>query len=339
MKENNRNMAKVSIIIPVYNTGKYLYRCIDSVLNQTYRDIELIIVDDGSCEETACICDEIADRDNRIYLIHKQNEGVSAARNTGLDLVMGEYVGFVDSDDWIDDDMFENLVREMETYDADVVMCDATTVWDNGKTEMDTFACLQSNCVLSKSEITPERQLELAGSSWRALYRSRQLREEEIRFPVGLKFSEDRIFNMKVLGLSNRFRYIKHSFYNRYMREDSCVNTYHKDFVNVTLSVNEIMKDILSYYWDESYLAVFERRNLRSIGHHAISIFLVDKMSFDAKWSEVKRLCENQKLREILNKQSYLEYPLRQILNKRVYVLFALAMIERLKNIIKSFVK
>ena len=95
---------------------------------QTYKDIEVIIVDDGSCEETALICDEIAAKDNRIRLIHKKNEGVSIARNIGLSMVTGEYVGFVDSDDWIDADMFENLVREIEKYDADIVMCDATTV-------------------------------------------------------------------------------------------------------------------------------------------------------------------------------------------------------------------
>lgn len=102
-------MSKVSIIIPVYNTGHYLYKCVDSILYQTYKDIEVIIVDDGSCEETALICDEIAAKDNRIRLIHKKNEGVSIARNIGLSMVTGEYVGFVDSDDWIDADMFETL--------------------------------------------------------------------------------------------------------------------------------------------------------------------------------------------------------------------------------------
>ena len=91
-------MSKVSIIIPVYNTGHYLYKCVNSILYQTYKDIEVIIVDDGSCEETALICDEIAAKDNRIRLIHKKNEGVSIARNIGLSMVTGEYVGFVDSD-------------------------------------------------------------------------------------------------------------------------------------------------------------------------------------------------------------------------------------------------
>ena len=147
-------MAKVSIIIPVYNTGNYLYKCVESVLNQTYKDIEIIIIDDGSKEETAQICDEIAKEDKRIRLIHKQNEGVSVARNIGLDMVTGDYVGFIDSDEWIDLDMFESLVCEMEEYDADIVMCDATTIWDNGKNELDTFICLPQSCTLTGNHIT-----------------------------------------------------------------------------------------------------------------------------------------------------------------------------------------
>lgn len=337
MKESNNDMAKVSIIIPVYNTGQYLYKCIESILNQTHRDIEIIIVDDGSKEETARICDEIAIRDSRIRLVHKQNEGVSVARNTGLGMVTGDYVGFVDSDDWIDADMFESLVHEIEKYDADIVMCDTTTIWDNGNTEADTFVCLPNSCILSKSDITPQHLLELAGSSYRALYRSCLLKAEDIKFPVGLKFSEDRIFNMIVLSIVKRFRYIKKSFYNRYMRDDSCVNTFHEDFVDVTLAVNEVMNNVLRQYWNENYIPAFEQRNLRGIGNHAVNIFLVDNTNM--KWKKVKKLCQNQQLQDILKQQSYLDLPLRQILNKNIYVLFALSFKERAKKIIRPILK
>lgn len=335
MKENNKEMAKVSIIIPVYNTGRYLYKCLESVLNQTYRDIEVIVVDDGSKEETARICDEIATKDSRIRLVHKQNEGVSTARNTGLNMVTSDYVGFIDSDDWIDADMFENLVREIEEYDADIVMCDATTIWDNGKNEADTFVCLPDSCTLFKSDITPQRQLELAGSSCRALYRSCQLKAEDIKFPADLKFSEDRIFNMIALSRAKRFRYIKKSFYNRYMRDDSCVNTFHEDFVSVTLRVNEIMNNILRKYWDESYIQVFEQRNLRSIGNHAVNIFLVDNVSMSVKWKKMKKLCQDQQLQDILKQQPCLDFVLQQIVNKNIYALFILSLKERVKNVIR----
>ena len=308
------------------------------LLNQTYANIEIIVVDDGSNEETAQICDELAVRDGRIHLIHKQNEGVSIARNTGLDMVTGEYVGFVDSDDWVDVEMFDNLVREMEAYSADIVMCDATTVWDNGKTEIDTFVCLPNSCTLSKGDITPQRQLELAGSSCRSLYRTCQLKAENIKFPAGLKFSEDRIFNMIALGVIKRFRYIKKSFYNRYMRNDSCVNTYHEDFVDVTLRVNEVMNKVLRQYWDESYIPFFEQRNLRGIGNHVINIFLVDAPII-IKWKAVTELCQNQQLQNVLKQQTYLDLPLRQILNKNVCILFILSLKERVKNVIRLILK
>ena len=315
-------MAKVSIIIPVYNTGNYLYKCVESVLNQTYKDIEIIIIDDGSKEETAQICDEIAKEDKRIRLIHKQNEGVSVARNIGLDMVTGDYVGFIDSDDWIDLDMFESLVCEMEEYDADIVMCDATTIWDNGKNELDTFICLPQSCTLTGNHITPQLQLELAGACWRALYRTSLLRTENIKFPAGIKFSEDRIFNMIALGIAKRFRYIKKSFYNRFMREDSCVHTFHKDFVNVTLKVNEMMSSVLRKYWDESYIPVFEQRNLRGIGNHVVNVFLVDNMPINMRWKEVKKICQDQQLQDILRQQCCLNFPLRQIVNQNIYFLY-----------------
>lgn len=332
-------MGKVSIIIPVYNTGHYLYKCVDSVLNQTYKDIEVIIIDDGSCEETALICDEIARKDSRIRLIHKQNEGVSITRNAGLSLVTGEYVGFVDSDDWIDVDMFENLIREIEEHNADVAMCDVTTVWDSGMTDKDTFVCLPESSTLLKSEITPQRQLELAGSSCRALYRVRQLKAENIIFPEGIKFSEDRIFNMITLGTAKKFRYIKKSFYNRYMREGSCVNTFHEDFVEVTLKVNDIMKSVLRKHWDESYIPVFEQRNLRDIGNYAINIFLVNTMSLQLKWQKVVQLCNNRMLHVILTEQTNLSVIMTHVANRNISILFLLSLWERAKNIIRTLSK
>jgi glycosyltransferase involved in cell wall biosynthesis len=339
MKAVCDNMAKISIIIPVYNTGKYLYKCLKSVLSQTHSDLEVIMVDDGSDAETACICDEIASMDSRVRLVHKQNEGVSIARNIGIDMALGTYIGFVDSDDWVNADMYETLICEMEKYEVDIVMCDATTVWNDGRLEVDSFVCLSDSCTLSKSELTPTRQLELAGSSCRVLYRTRQLKTFGIRFPEGLKFSEDRIFNMIALGTSSRFRYIKKSFYNRYMREGSCVNTFHEDFVSVTLRVNEVMNDVLRRYWGENYIPLFEQRNLRSIGNHTVNLFLLDNMSMSARWKAVERICMNQQLQDVLKQQPCLDFPLRQIMVKNIYVLFFLSLKERLKNIIRKLVK
>lgn len=329
-------MPIVSIIIPVYNTGKYLYKCIDSILNQTLQDVEIIIVDDGSEKETANICDDFAHKDSRVIVIHKMNEGVSVARNLGIVKARGEFIGFVDSDDWIESSMYEDLVEEIRSSCADVIMCDATTVWDNGKFELDTFACLSNSCTLLKSEITPERQLELAGSSWRALYRARQLKENHIEFPVGLKFSEDRIFNMIVLGTSRLFCYKKQSYYNRYMRAGSCVNTFHLDFVKITMKVNNAMIEVLRQYWDESYIALFEKRNLNSIGNFAVNIFLNSSLIYRQKKDILNQIFSNFLLKEKLQKYNDLNMQTKCLCTRKIYILYFFSIIVRLKKIIRK---
>ena len=113
---------KVSVIVPVYNTEKYLKRCLDSIVNQTLKEIEIIIVDDGSKEACALLCDEISSRDSRIKVIHKKNGGLGFARNTGIEAANGEYVGFVDSDDYIEPLMYERLYGAAAKRDADIAI-------------------------------------------------------------------------------------------------------------------------------------------------------------------------------------------------------------------------
>lgn len=121
----------ISVIIPVYNTEKYLGDCIDSVISQTYKNLQIILIDDGSSDNSGQICDEYARNDNRIIVVHKENGGVSRARNDALKLSTGEYIGFVDSDDTIHPQMFEALYRNLSENDVDVSVCDFETVYPN----------------------------------------------------------------------------------------------------------------------------------------------------------------------------------------------------------------
>lgn len=126
---------KVSIIVPIYKVGDYLRKCVDSIVNQTYKNLEIILVDDGSPDNCPAICDELEKTDERIKVIHKENGGLSDARNAGMDISTGDYIGFVDSDDYVDADMFETLVRAIEEHNADISCCRYTRVWDDGETE------------------------------------------------------------------------------------------------------------------------------------------------------------------------------------------------------------
>lgn len=116
-------MELISVIIPVYNLDKYLKNCLDSVINQTYQNLEIILVNDGSNDCSGAICDEYAKKDSRIRVIHKENGGVSSARNAGLDIAKGEYIGFVDGDDIIDDNLFEVLYETAKNFNSDITAC------------------------------------------------------------------------------------------------------------------------------------------------------------------------------------------------------------------------
>lgn len=123
----------VSVIVPAYNIEEYLPRCLDSILNQSYRDLEIILVDDGSTDSTGVICDEYAEKDSRVVVIHKENGGVSAARNDGMNIASGEYVSFVDGDDWIDREMYETLYKNAIDHNADISCCGIAQKQQDGR--------------------------------------------------------------------------------------------------------------------------------------------------------------------------------------------------------------
>ena len=124
-------MPRLSIIVPVYKVEKYIHKCVDSILNQTFTDFELILVDDGSPDNCGRICDEYAEKDSRVRVIHKENGGLSDARNYGIDAAEGSILGFVDSDDMIDNDMYDQMIRFLDNNELDIVCCDTYLVRGN----------------------------------------------------------------------------------------------------------------------------------------------------------------------------------------------------------------
>lgn len=127
-----KNEKLISVIIPVYNIEKYIFKCLSSVASQKYTNLEIIVVDDGSTDNSGEICDMFAAGDNRIKIIHQKNAGLSAARNAGIDASKGEYIGFIDGDDYIDKMMYYEMIHIIEQNDADMVICDYESVDENG---------------------------------------------------------------------------------------------------------------------------------------------------------------------------------------------------------------
>lgn len=191
----------ISVIVPVYKVEPYLDRCVRSIVEQTYTDLEIILVDDGSPDNCPAICDAWAERDSRVKVIHKQNGGLSDARNAGMDIATGEYIGFVDSDDWIAPEMYQILYNMLQRDQSDIAACGIKMFWeDDTPPRMLTPA---GQKVLDResamSAIVEER--ELKQPVWYKLYRHEII--SSIRFPVG-KYHEDVFWSYQAVGAAQR---------------------------------------------------------------------------------------------------------------------------------------
>lgn len=318
----------VSIIIPIYNTGKYLYSCLDSVCQQTYRDLQILMIDDGSNAETAKICDEISLTDSRIEVIHKENEGVSIARNAGLLAAKGSVICFVDSDDTIEPTMVECLINALEQTGADISMCDATTMLPDGSTEPDTIVNLRESCLLSKSDITPAMLTQLAGSVWRCAYRRTDKFVSTATFPVGIKFSEDRIFNIIAMGLASKIAYIKKSYYKRLIRKGSACYRYYPDMTEQITKMRRILLDVVDKFWGEKFLRAYERQIAGQI-QFAITNYTApySELSIRNKFLEIKKLCNNKSIRHCIINSEDMNIRSRLILSKKYVMLTMLGIL------------
>lgn len=326
---------KLTIIVPVYNAGAYLRKCLDSVLAQTLAEWELILVDDGSKDESGAICDEYAGKDPRVRVIHKENGGVSMARNAGLTAAAGEYIGFVDADDWIERDMFEKLLEQAEKTGADIVMCDVATVYSDGRRVPDTITRLSKNMTLTHEEMSPEILLELAGSACRCIYSAGLVRSHQLCFPLGVKFSEDRIFNLYAMGYANRLRYIKYPYYNRFINCESAVHRFHADYFEACKKAAKCTEEAIKTAWGDgeayqtAYLSQFITGALGAVNNYC---YKTSTFSPAERRAAVKAVCEDEYLRAAITKSGRGGRRERWLLNRNVTLLTAYARLANFKH-------
>lgn len=186
----------ISVMVPVYNVENYLEKCLDSIIDQTYQNLEIILVNDGSKDNSPKICDEYAKKDNRIKVIHKDNGGLSDARNVGLMHCKGDYLGFVDSDDWIKPNMYEKLLELCLKYEADIARCKSFT------NEHEIFEEESQVTVLEKREFMPLiLEDEISSHIWKNLYKKEAFRD--IIFPKGYVAQDMMVFH-KIANNANK---------------------------------------------------------------------------------------------------------------------------------------
>lgn len=257
-------MPKISIIVPVYKVEKYIEQCIDSILNQTFKDFELILVDDGSPDKCPEICDKYALKDERIKVIHKSNGGLSSARNAGIDIATGGYIGFVDSDDFIHNKMYETLYDYAIKHSADIAICNYKKFYseENVTENIDIKPFIE---IKEYSNIEALHQLYSENSGvfvgpWQKIYKKKLFKD--IKFEEGRVY-EDRLISHKLLYKSNKIIYIPQIFYFYRQRRGSIVNSPFKnkysDLIYAYMDAMIYFRDIdidLKYKAQEEYLYI-----------------------------------------------------------------------------------
>ncbi|MFR9629249.1 MAG: glycosyltransferase [Rikenellaceae bacterium] len=266
------NPPKVSIVVPIYNVEKYIDRCVLSLINQTLKDIEIILIDDGSPDNCPRICDDYADKDSRIKVLHKVNAGQGLARNDGIKLATGKYIAFIDSDDYADTIMFESLYENAEDNNLDICCCSFKRFYDNGrvvpaKWNKDNIMVVDKagieNIAMSLHHTT--KDTILGTNVWGVLYSRDVICRFDIKFVSEREFaSEDLIFNMDYLIHTNRIGYIPKHYYNYYYNNNSTTTNYNKAKYDRLIKLLYLVEAKLSVLYDrELYQQYFAFSALR----------------------------------------------------------------------------
>ena len=237
----------ITVVVPVYKVEKYIERCVQSILKQTYKNIEIILVDDGSPDDCGKMCDEYAKEDSRVIVIHKENGGLSDARNAGIEKATGKYITFIDSDDYIEEDYVEFLYKLIKENEAEVSICSHTVLYDTGLTI--EKATNEFNVLDAKTTI--ERILYDEGidiSAWAKMYKTQLF--SDTKYPKGRLF-EDSAITCKILSKCNKIAIGSVSKYYYIIRSNSITN---EDFsakkMDLITSTEEMGKCILEKYPD-----------------------------------------------------------------------------------------
>lgn len=249
----------ISIIIPVYNVESYLPRCLDSIINQSYKNLEIILINDASTDNSLSICNEYKNKDDRIQLISIEHGGLSKARNTGLDIAKGEYIGFVDSDDYIDKDMYKSLYKALANNGADMSVCTFYRDYPDGTKEYD-FLETRDTIIFNKDEAIENILIDktLRNYVWTKLYSAHLF--NDLRFPEGKNY-EDIFISIKLLEKINKLIYINKFLYYYVIREGSIDSS--KKVGNIKDAIEETYRRYK--YIKENYYPKLREYNITSM--------------------------------------------------------------------------
>lgn len=246
---------KISVIVPIYNVESYLEQCLQSIVAQTYTDLEIILVNDGSTDQSVKICENFVQRDSRVKVIHQINGGVSSARNTGIKAATGEYITFVDSDDWLEKEMYQNMISANKMHNnAEVIMCDYI---NEKEEEKEKITANIRGGFYKKQDIVKELYPTLLVtenlgrlpivSVWNCLFKKELFLNDAVTFDVNLRYAEDYLFMATIMIHANSFYYLKNHYDYHYRQyEISRSKKYQAAWWGNFLLLNDKLNDLLS---------------------------------------------------------------------------------------------
>ena len=306
-------MELISVIVPVYNVEKYLLRCVESIQNQTYKNLEIILVDDESPDKCPEICDKLAVQDARIKVIHKKNGGLGLARNSGLEEVTGEYVTFIDSDDWISKEHIEKLHTELTKQKADAVIGSHTSVDADGKETLHRISLAEG--LFEENEILNDIVLPLIGadidypndvqvnaSCCMNLYKTDIIRKHDLKF-ISEKYAvaEDLYFNIDFFLSSTRISAVNEVGYYYYENENSISRKYDpKRFERTINYYNTLYKQVSAHGLQDKIAYRIDRSYLMKI-RVAIRHIILSDLKRKEKKHEIKNILHHEITKKVLN--------------------------------------
>lgn len=288
------NQGMVSIIVPVYNVENYLRECVDSILNQTYKNFELLLVDDGSKDSSPAICDEYAQKDSRVVVIHKENEGPSLTRNRGIDEAKGEFIVFVDSDDLILPEMLEKMTTAINRYQTDLCLCGFERFkegWSK-KWRLSPYSLVMLQGQKELAGVYTKSETNMFGVSiWAKMYRTEIINREHIRFRADIDYEEDCCFNLDYFRHVNTACALNDYFYRYRQMEQSLSKRYRKNTFRFLVNGYSLRRAYVEELGMEDCLKKVDAILLVVIKSTLIKIFESD-MPKQEKYEEYKKVME-----------------------------------------------